>query len=380
MKGNIQNKSAEERLEDCMNLTDLYDAFTLRELMTLTKDGVLTKWCKNHLFESQAEILSSVGNLSDDIVLMTLCNTLNIDVTKLSDYEAGLVIRAVRRERDKNKRERECGKDGKIATDQSELVEALIDESVRKVYLYDNIFSIPLNRSNITYDGRGNAVINIFAPADQFLDFDGNQIYFYNLTIVFHYLDPGHVKIEHSGQNHNRIIFLYGNRLIQDDSVKSNEISALIAGRTPFESANDFADRADKFQGVIVGETYLNANDYDLWHEAFFLRPIWRVNFIECLRHYAQGARLLFNIPCEEAKDLFERERAQLIYADFGTDMDDAVIVRLYLHTDNGKGKIYPIYRLWPSSSWAFTADSGGAGYGLELIATDHVNRKSYEA
>ncbi|MBQ7480065.1 MAG: hypothetical protein IJT01_14405, partial [Selenomonadaceae bacterium] len=181
MDNETQKKSADERLEDCLTLADLHDAFTLRELVVLAQDGLLEKWLNNNLLESQAQMLSSVRGHSGDAVLLALCNVLDVDVTKLSDYEAGQITRAVEREREKSKRERECGKDGKIVTNQGELVEALADEDTKKVYLYNETFSIPLNRGHITYDGRGNALINILAQGDTVLDFDGNEVYFYNL-------------------------------------------------------------------------------------------------------------------------------------------------------------------------------------------------------
>ena len=366
-----ETKSAAKRLDDCQTLSDLHDVFTLRELVVLTKDGLLEKWLNSNFGEYQAEMLSNVRGQNVDVVLMALCNALDIDVTKLSDYEARQVTLAVKNEREKKQREQECGKDGEIVTSQSELVEALADEDTQKVYLYNDIFSIPLNRGQITYDGRGNALINIWAQGDTVLDFDGNKVYFYNLTIVFHFLESSQVKIEHSRHNHNQIVFLHDNRITKDESVRPHEMMAFLGGRTPFESAHDFAERAKRFHGVIVGKVYLNDTDYDLWHESYFLHPIWRVEFIGSLRRYLQGARIVFSISCEEAKVLFERERVQLIYADFGTNRDDSVIIRLYLHADGGKGKIYSIHRIWCASSWAFGSGSGDAGYGLDLIVVD---------
>lgn len=73
---------------------------------------------------------------------------------------------------------------------QAELVVALQNEDVHKVYLYDETFSIPLNRSHITYDGRGNALINIMAQDNsEIVDFDNNEVYFYNLTVVFRFAE-----------------------------------------------------------------------------------------------------------------------------------------------------------------------------------------------
>ena len=382
MQNEPKNKSVNERLEDSVTFSDLLDAFSLRELVILTQDGILEKWLNEHLFEDKAQLLSNARGRShnSDAVLLALVNVLDVDVTKLSDYEAELVTRAVLHEREIIKRERECGKDGVIVTNQRELVEALSDKDTHKIYLCDETFSIPLNRGNITYDGRGNALINIFSQGDALLDFDGNGVYFYNLTIVFHFLKPHQVKIDHSSQNHNHIIFLHENRIVKDDSVQSHELAAFLNGRTPFESKGEFAERAVRFYGVIVGRICLNDRDYDLWHEAFFLNPVWRVEFTECIRRYVRGAKLFFQISCEEAKALFECERAQLIYANFGTNRDNAVIVQLYLQPNNGHGKIYPLHRLFYATSCSFGSgfifssgsDSNGAGYGLNLIAVDN--------
>ena len=372
-----ENKSVDERLDDCQTLSDIHDTFTLRELVILTKDGLLEKWLNDNFLEYQAQILSNARGKSRDAVLMALCEVLDVDVTKISDYDAGEVISAIEREREKSKRERECGKDGIIVTNQRDLVEALANEDTKKIYLYNEIFSIPLNRGHITYDGRGNALINILAQGDTILNFDRNEVYFYNLTIVFHFLDPDQVKIDHSSQNHNKIIFLREKRISQDDSVRHHEMADFLAGRKPFESVQLFAERAERFHGIIIGKTYLNSTDYDFWHGAFFIKPIWRAEFIDCLRRYVWGAGLAFSINCEEANELFEYERAQLIYADFGIDRDNAVITRLYIHSNGGKGKSYTLHRWCCTTSWAFGSGSGDAGYGLDLIAVDDDNRKS---
>ena len=137
------------------------------------------------------------------------------------------------------------------------------------------------------------------------LDFDGNEVYFYNLTIVFHFLEPWQVKINHSSQNHNHIIFLRENRINQDNSINYYEMTSFLSGRFPFEPVSDFTERAKKFHNIIVGKAYLSSSDYNLEHELFFLQPIWRVEFIESLRRYVHGAKLVFPIPSQEAKELF---------------------------------------------------------------------------
>ena len=154
-------------------------------------------------------------------------------------------------------------------------------------------------------------------------------------------------------------------------------MTSFLSGRFPFELVSDFTERAKKFHNIIVGKAYLSSSDYNLEHELFFLQPIWRVEFIESLRRYVHGAKLVFPIPSQEAKELFEQERAQLIYADFGTDKNDAVIIRLYLHADSGQGKIYPI-QVHSPLDWISTTSfaglcSGDAGYGLDLIDWDMI-------
>ena len=151
-----------DKLKDCLTLTDLQDVFTIHELVTLSQDGLLEKWLNNNLLESQAQTLSNVREQGNDALLLTLCNVLDIDITKLSDYEAKQISSALKREQEKGQRERECGKDGIIVTNQQELVEAIANENVKKIYLYNEEFSIPLELAHITYDGRGNALINIF--------------------------------------------------------------------------------------------------------------------------------------------------------------------------------------------------------------------------
>ena len=369
-----QAQTIETRLVNCLTLDELHHAFTLQELFALANDGLLQEWMNAHLLESQAKMLdTNVREQGRDALLLRLVEALSPDVLRLPDCDAAMLTEALQRERKREKRVRECSLDGVIVTNQGELVEALADFDVHKVYLYNEIFSIPLHRSKITYDGRDNAVIDIFAQGDEILDFDAGEVFFYNLTLVFHYLEPHQVKMNDSAQNHNHIVFLHANRMTRDNSISAHEVTDLLAGRKPFESPQGFVERAKRFRGVIVGTVHLSDADYDMEHGAFFLKPIWRVDFIDVVRRYVGGARLVFHVDGTEAADLYERERVQLLCADFGIERDDALIVRMYLHTDGGNGNVYPVHRLTYTSSWTF--GSGGGGYGIELIAIDAESR-----
>ena len=368
-----QAQTIETRLTNCLTLDELHHAFTLQELFALANDGLLQEWMNAHLLESQAKMIdASVREQGRDALLLRLFEALSLDVLRLPDCDAALLTEAVERERKRVKRVRECGSDGVIVTNQGELVEALADFDVHKVYLYDEIFSIPLHRPKITYIGRGPAVIDILAQGDEVLDFDACGVRFYNLTLVVHYLEPHQVKMNDSAHNH--IIFLHANRMTRDNTIPAHEVIDFLAGRGSFESPQRFAERAKRFRGVIVGTAHLSDADYDMEHGAFFLSPIWRVDFIDVVRRYVGEARLVFPVDESEASYLYEDERVQLVYADFGAEQDNALIVRLYLHTDGGHGNVYRLHRLTHTSSWAF--GSGGGGYGLELIAADEEHRR----
>lgn len=373
-KENFSDMNAEDvrRLDELMTIDELQNVFSLSEIVSMVRDNVLQDWLRERFLNAEADALSEkyIAKLDDGSLGILICNTLDIDIMTLCDLEANLLTAAVNRERKRLLYEQTLDNNEIVVTNQAELVKAFQNNTIDKVFLYDNVFSIPLERTDITYVGKGNALISITARDVEIIDFDDNHIYFYGLTIVFHFLNPQQVKIAHSSsaEHNNHLIFLRENRVIKDNSVHLNELAKSLMRRHPFESAYDFAERAKCLRGVIVGKAYLNVTDYDLWCEAFFLHPIWRVEFVEFLRRYICGAKMVFSVPCEEAKTLFENERAQLVYADFATVGDDVVISRLYLHADGGSGEIYPIRRLWQSASWSFGSGSGDAGYGLDLI------------
>ncbi len=359
-------------LDELMTIDELQNDFSLSEIVSMVRENVLQDWLRERFLSAEADALSekNIANMDNNSLRILVCNTLNIDIMALCNHEVNILTEAVKQDRKRLLYGKANDKQEIIATNQTELVNAFQNNSIDKIYLCGNVFSIPIEHTGITYVGKENAVISITARDGEIIDFDENHVYFYELTIVFHFLNPQQVKIAHSSsaEHNNHLIFLHENRIIEDDSVCPHELSKLLMGRTPFETAYDFAERVKRLHGVIVGKAYLKDADYDLWHEAFFLRPIWRVEFIEFLYRYLRGAKIVFSSPCEEAKALFENERVQLIYADFATDVDDIVIIRLYLHADSGFGKVYSLRRLWQSTSWSFGSGSGDAGYGLDLI------------
>lgn len=358
-----QTKNIEEQLQSCSTLDDLRDAFTLQELLVLAADGLLQAWLRARFWESQADMLDRAIRMQGrEAVLLRLCEALSIDVMHLSNDEISLLMETLKRERERKKRVHECGTDGVIVSSQEDLVEALADPGVHKVYLYKDIFSIPLHRPHMTYDGRDGALIHIFAQGDEILDFDASEVYFYNLTLVFHFLLPQQVRMKYSEQHHNHVLFLRADRMTREACMPAYDVLMALADRTPFESVEHFTERAGRLQGVIVGTTYLFDTAYDRERGAFSLKPVWRMDFIDAVRRYLGRSQLIFFLDSEEAAELYEKERAQLVFADFGTEQNQVVIVRLYLYT--AAGKMYAIHRLGASSC----PFGSGGGYGLELI------------
>lgn len=382
MEIKVEN-NVESVFADCNTLDDLQAAFTLDDLATSARDGLLTQWLRAHFFTGEAmRIEDEMRHLTRDRLLILLCDVLNIDIGHLSDYEMKLVTDAVKRERDYAEMKAECftdGEDGVIVQNQAELIRVLRDESIVKVYLYGETFSIPLDRKNITYVGRKNALVNITVMGDMILSFDENKIYFYDLTLVVHYLAPEQVEIEHSKNNGNHIVFLRANAIQMNGSVTATDIGRFLAGRKPFESPQSYAKRAEDFRGIVVGKVCLKNVDYDFYQGVFYLRPTWRVEYAGVLQTFLWGAEFCFSVSPSEAEWLYLNDRAQLVYADFFSDKDNAAIARLYLQTNNGK--VYLIYVLHPETKRGLSniscsgSGSSGAGYGLDLIAYDTTMR-----
>ena len=357
------------RLDDYLTIAELREAFSLEELLRMVKDGTLQSWLWERLLDVEAQELSEekTAELSDDELRVMLCRLFEVDVTRLPACEAASVEQSLAKCRLRDMRRASCGKDGAIVTDQRSLVEAMQDASVRKFYLFDGAYTIPLQREGTTYDGRGNALIEIKARGDEPLDLDAREIYFYNLTLVFHYLVPSQVKLEASRQNGNTLIFLQADKVALAPFVTQQDVLQMLAGRTPFELPEQFEKRLHVLDGTVLGTVLLEAENYDIKQKTFFVRPVWKVDFAEMIRRYVDGDSLYFYSEPTEAESMYQGARRQLVYAEFCADGDCAAIVRIFLLDANGK-RIY-IVRAGKGTSWHFQSGSCGMGYGLDLIA-----------
>ena len=361
-----EEDDAAHRLDSYLTIEELREAFSLEELMRMTKDGVLQSWLWERLLDAEAQELSQekTAEMNDDEIRVLLCRLFDVDVTRLPQHEAARLEQSLEDCRILEARRALCGDDGVIVANQRELVEALQDPQVRKLYLFDGAYTIPLQREQTTYDGRGNALIDIKAKDEELLNFDAKEIYFYNMTVVFHYAKPSQVKLEASRQNNNKILFL---QLLSLTSVEQRDIWAMLKGRSPFETAEQFQKRLHELGSVVLGTVLLEAEDYDIEKPAFFVHPVWKVDFAPMVRRYIDGGSLCFYIGADEAKSLYESKRRLCVYAELSAEGRRAAIARIFLIEKDGKRRY--IVQTDRNSSWCFGSASGSMGYGLELIA-----------
>ena len=364
-----EEDDAAHRLDSYLTIAELREAFSLEELMRMTKDGVLQSWLWERLLDAEAQELSQekTAGMNDDEIRVLLCRLFDVDVTRLPQHEAARLEQSLADCRILEARHASCGDDGVIVANQREFVEAMQNPQVRKFYLFDGAYTIPLQREQTTYDGRGNALIDIKAKDEELLYFDAKEIYFYNMTVVFHYAKPSQVKLEASRQNNNKILFLHVDRLSNVDSVVQQDIWAMLKGRSSFETAEQFQKRLYELGGVVLGTVLLEAEDYDIEKQAFFVHPAWKVDFAPMVRRYIDGGSLCFYMGADEAKSLYENERRLCVYAILSAEGRRAAIERIFL-MDKDRNRRY-IVRVDGNTSWCFSSASGSMGYGLELIA-----------
>ena len=94
---------------------------------------------------------------------------------------------------------------------------------------------------------------------------------------------------------------------------------------------------------------------------------------VKAIKKFARDKFFSVFVDADSARNIFENERKQLVYADFGIDGSDAAIRVMFLQTETC-GRILILLTDKPpdfifDNPIGCTSGSGGAGYGLELIA-----------
>ena len=85
-----EEDDAAHRLDSYLTIAELREAFSLEELMRMTKDGVLQSWLWERLLDAEAQELSQekTAEMNDDEIRVLLCRLFDVDVMCLSRHEA----------------------------------------------------------------------------------------------------------------------------------------------------------------------------------------------------------------------------------------------------------------------------------------------------
>ena len=355
--------------QSCNTIEELTANVDLGTLSAAATDGTLQRWLEEHFCDEQARAIdiARLRALNDDELRLALCEELSIDLMSLSDYDTRAIERALARRRKKIMYiDFDAGEpDGAIAEDQNQLT-ALLNRNVDKViYLCGGEFQIPLSRRSMTYIGRDGAIVDIERRGR--VNFDAAGIVFKNLTLYLKYITPDKISIDNSVN----VKFVLGNCIALDETIRPHEVLAFLQGRGAFETFAEFSSRADKMRGIVIGEVALNPSDFDITRNIFELHPRWRIEFLKALRKFARDKYFSIFVDVDSARSIFDNERKQLIYADFGIDGSDAAIRVMFLQTQT-RGRILIMLTDKPPAQAIggtdHTSGSGGAGYGLELI------------
>ena len=358
-------------LQPYNTLEELISNVDLGTLVSATYGNALQSWLNEHLYSEQAHALNRdrINELDADEVRLALCEELSIDLMSLSDYDTRAIERALARRRKKIMYiDFDAGDpDGEIAEDQAQLMKLMRRDDCKVIYLCGGAFQIPLSKNPMTYIGRDGAVINVVSR--QPVSFDKAGIIFRDVTLCLQYLTPDKVELNNS----TNVRFVMIKRVALDESIRQHEIYAFLQGRDAFESFEAFASRAERMRGIVVGDVLLDKADFDINRNVFELRPRWRVDFLKPIKKFARDKYFSFFVDAGNAEKIYEVERKQLLYADFGTDGGDAAIKVLFLQTET-VGRILLLLTDKPpdiefDARTSGTSGSGGAGYGLNLIA-----------
>ena len=349
----------------CQYLWEVAENFSLAELVELARKKNLHEWLDFNFYNAAAEkILNAIeNNLSDAELKLLICEIFNISLENLSaDDTAEISALVAKKQRDAIFADKISDPDKKVAfvESQAELVKNL-HEGANFIYLYGSEFHIPYNVENVTYIGRGNAIIDFDCPDD--IDLDARNIILEDLQVYVSH--PITIKADNS----TNIKILNGARKTVAGYLTLKEIFDVMRGRGAFETHEKFAIRAENIQGVAVGSALLDDADYEIDPLTFKINPNWNLEYIAVLRNFAKDKDFSVKLEPENAERLYTSERKLQIFADFAYVDGALTILNLYFDTKIlGRIDILSVLREKPAETVGSGSGFCGLGYGLELI------------
>ena len=317
----------EKRLPEYASLEDLKKEFSISELVEIAKNQNLAEWLASNFYLGAGQKLLDVveNGGSDDEIFAILCRIFNWKIGDLSEDEISKIVHSL------DKIRLRLNNKAAVAETQSELAAAVWSGSAETICLLgEELFYIPLGTTNKKFIGDGNTLIEIFYDDD--VDLDAKNLVIENAQIFRR--TPNNIKMDNS--KNVKVIDGFKKTLAGDDL---REVLNVLQGRSPFESIDQYRQRAENCKGVAVGYVTLHSGNYNFDEQTFNIEPTWDLKYMPCLKNFVVGKKFSLKLAPDVAQNLYNNERRLQIFADF-TFSDKLTVASLYLET-NSAGRIF---------------------------------------
>jgi hypothetical protein len=315
-------------LPEYATVDEIKENFSIHELVEKAKNENLSEWLASNFLIGQGqkllEIVENGGN--DSEIFALLCRIFKVDLNALSEEDAAKISHSLDtiRARLANK--------AVVAESQSDLARAIWSGADTIILKGEAEFSLPLGVPNKRFVGENNTLIEIFYDEEN-IDFDAKGIVVENAQIFLR--SAINLKMDNS----KNVKVIYGNKKKLDGD-DLTEVFQVLKGRSPFESAEQYRNRAENIKGVAVGYTTLSCANYDFDSNTFKIAPTWDLKFIDVLRSFVAGKNFKFNVAPDVAEKLYYNERKMQVFADFTFAENKLTVASLYFETANA-GRVY---------------------------------------
>ncbi len=163
-------------------IEDLREYFDLEKVVEYFLDGKLLAWLDARYYEKESDAIQSLQK-DDEKLQQKLCNIFDVeyDGKTLSSVNLENILEHNRRLNELKQFTSDAtilNQINQVAFNQEELAR-LLDDGIHDIYLFNNSFTIPLQKKNRHYIGIGNTEVVI--PSQEKVDFQAKGIQFDNI-------------------------------------------------------------------------------------------------------------------------------------------------------------------------------------------------------
>lgn len=318
---------SEKNLPEYSTLEDLRKDFSMNELVEMAKSENLAEWLATNFFLGQGQKLLDVveSGGSNDEIFAILCRIFNVKISELTDDEIAKISHSLDKVRSR------LANKAAVVESQPELARSIWQGADVICLTGEGVFNIAVGVPNKRYLGEGNTVIELFYDED--VNLDEKNIVVEDAQIFLR------SPIALTLNNSKNVKVIIGNKKKLGEVDDLSGVLEVLKGRSPFESVEQYRQRAENVKGVAVGYVTLNRNGYAFDDQTFKIEPEWDLKYINVLRDFVAGKKFTLKVAPEIAKRLYDDERRLQIFADF-TFSDKLTIASLYLETISA-GRIF---------------------------------------